>query len=138
MIWAARLSSPDGIFTANVNAEPANAGFVSRHMIFMTDGQLDTGATYGGAYGLEFHDRRVTADGFTDQNARHINRFNAVCQAVRAKGIRVWVIAFGTTLSPDMTACASANSSFTSTDADSLNETFVTIAQSVADLRLSQ
>ncbi|APG63704.1 hypothetical protein LPB140_07950 [Sphingorhabdus lutea] len=136
-IWGARLASPDGIFATNVNEAAGNGGYVSRHLIFMTDGQLDTGATYYSAYGVERHDGRVTND-VNNQTERHISRFRAVCDAIKAKGIRLWVIAFATSLNSDMTACASPDSAFVSSDSATLNATFVQIAQSIADLRLSK
>jgi Flp pilus assembly protein TadG len=139
MLWGARLSSPTGIFADNVNAEPENGGFVTRHMIFMTDGQLVTSGAIYSAYGVENHDARVTGALYgSGRDARHNERFKALCTAVKAKGIRIWVVAFATELTTDMTNCASANSAFVSTNAAALNSTFVRIAESVADLRLSQ
>ncbi len=138
MIWGARFSSPTGIFAANVNETPTNGGYVSRHLIFMTDGILDIGDTFYSAYGLERHDQYVGTGDETQASANHTSRFEAVCEATKAKGIRVWVIAFATALSTEMTNCASPNSAFTSTNASQLNSAFATIAQSVSDLRLSQ
>ena len=138
MIWGARLSSPTGLFSANVTEVASNNGYVSRHLIFMTDGILDIGDTYYSAYGLERHDFKVGTGNETQASANHTSRFQAVCEATKAKGIRVWVIAFATSLTTEMTNCASSNSAFVSTNAASLNSTFTTIAQTVADLRLSQ
>ena len=147
-IWGARLSSPDGIFAANVTETPANNSFVSRHMIIMTDGQIDAGTTYHSMYGIEQLDRKVTADGSTDQDLRHERRFSAMCEAVKAKGIRIWVIAFSTGLSTALTDCASTigenadgtdkKATYTSSNSSALNQAFVEIAQSIADLRLSK
>lgn len=138
MIWGARLSSPDGIFAANVGLNPGSSSIVSRHIIFMTDGQLDPGITYYSAYGLEYWDRRITNDGSSNQAQRHRDRFLAACNAAKAKGIRVWVIAFATALDTSMTDCASPNSSYLSLNANDLNNAFVSIAQSISDLRLTQ
>ena len=138
MLWGARFSSPTGIFATNVNAAPSNGGYVSRHLIFMTDGILDIGETYYSAYGLERHDQYVGTGNETQASTNHTSRFSAVCEATKAKGIRVWVIAFATGLSTEMTNCASPNSAFTSANASQLNAAFTTIAQSVSDLRLSQ
>lgn len=138
MIWGARLSSPTGLFSANVTQAASNNGYVSRHLIFMTDGVLDIGDTYYSAYGLERHDLKVGTGDETQASTNHTARFQAVCEATKAKGIRVWVIAFATSLTTEMSNCASSNSAFVSTNAASLNSTFTTIAQTVADLRLSQ
>jgi Flp pilus assembly protein TadG len=138
-LWGARLSSPDGIFSENVLETPVNSGYVSRHMIIMTDGeQSNSSNSLYTAYGLEGLDGRITGGDLTVGKARHISRFRAICEAVKAKGIRVWFVAFGTTLNTDMTACASPNSSFTSSDATQLNDAFVEIAQNIAELRLAQ
>jgi Flp pilus assembly protein TadG len=140
LIWGARLASPDGIFADNVTEDAANGSSVGRHLIFMTDGQIDTGETYYSAYGVERHDKRITGTASTERTLRHERRFAAMCDAIKAKGIRVWVIAFSTSLSTELTNCASGglDSAFTSTNASGLRNTFVTIAQSISDLRLSK
>ena len=138
LLWGARLSSPTGMFADNVNASPANGGNVSRHMIFMTDGQMMPSNAIQSAYGIEFHDRRVTANGVNLQTERHTSRFLAICDAVKARGIRLWVIAFATGLTDDLEACSSENSAFTAEDADELNEAFQEIANEVGELRIVQ
>lgn len=139
LTWGARLASPDGIFADIVNDPPDNGGKVSRHIIFMTDGQMDTGNTIDGAWGVEWHDRKVTTDGSkTQSDARHIARFRALCDAVKAKGIRIWMIAFGTTLSTDMSYCASDQSSYTAANTAALNTAFQEIAKQVGELRVYQ
>jgi len=138
-IWGARLSSPDGIFATNVNEPAPNNGLVGRHIVYLTDGELGTGRLYYSAYGLERDDQRVTTDGLTaTQRANHQTRFDIMCTAIKGKGIRMWVIAFGTGLSPELTTCASADSAFDASDAASLNTAFRSIASSIADLRLSE
>lgn len=138
MLWGARLSSPDGIFADNVNETAPNNGFVSRHLIFMTDGILDIGDQYYSAYGLERHDQKIGTGDETQASTNHITRFLAVCEAAKAKGVRLWVIAFATNLNDDLNACASPDSAFVSTNAAQLNQNFTEIAASIADLRLSQ
>lgn len=138
MLWGARVSSPEGIFQDTVNETPSNGGNVSRHIIFMTDGALAPSNAIQSAYGIEFHDRRVTANGVNLQSERHSSRFLALCEAVKAKGIRLWVIAFSTGLTDDLDACASDNSAFTANDADQLNEAFQEIANQVGELRIVQ
>jgi len=139
MNWGARLASPTGMFADNVNERPRNGGEIARHLIFMTDGQMDPSPTTLSAYGFEVNDRRITSDG-TDSQAttRHNVRFRAVCQAVKAKGLRIWVIAFGTSLTTDLRNCASAQSAFTASDAAQLNRAFQEIAKNVGELRIVQ
>lgn len=137
MIWGGRLLSPDVIFKNNVNMAPINGGEVSRHIVFMTDGSMDTGSYIQQAWGMEFWDRRVTANGSQHQDRRHTSRFLAVCEAIKAKGIRIWTIAFASGSSDDLTTCASDDSSFTAADADELNEAFQEIANEVGELRVT-
>ena len=138
MIWGARLSSPTGIFQANVNATPANGGAVARHIIFMTDGQMSTTTGAQTTYGVEWHDRRITDNGSSNQSARHSARFLAVCEAAKAKGIRVWVIAFASALTTNLESCASTDSAFPAASAAQLNTAFQEIAKDVGELRVTQ
>lgn len=138
MIWGLRLSSPEGPWQNTVNVAPANGGKVSRHIIFMTDGEMAPSYSIQSAYGLEWHDRRITTDGYSNQAARHTTRFRTMCEVAKAKGFRVWVIAFASSLTDDLTACASSNSAFVATNATQLNEKFQEIAKSVGELRVYQ
>lgn len=139
MIWGGRLSSPEGIFSSTVNLDPANGGNVARHMIFMTDGDMDTGSSIYQSYGIEYYDHRVTNDGnkATD-DARHSLRLRAVCDAIKAKGIRLWVIAFTGTLNSDLMYCTSPSSSYVAADSAQLNAAFQDIAKQVGELRVLQ
>lgn len=139
MIWGGRMISPSGVFQDNVNTAAANGGEVSRHLIFMTDGEMQTINTYQQAWGMEYWDRKVASDGSSStETANHTKRFLAVCEAIKAKGVRLWVIAFTSTLSSDLTTCASANSSYTAANATELSTAFQEIAKQVGELRLTQ
>jgi hypothetical protein len=61
-----------------------------------------------------------------------------MCDAIKAKGIRIWVIAFTSSLSTDLTYCASSSSSYTATSASALDTAFQSIAKQVGELRLNQ
>ena len=137
ILWGARLSSPEGVWSDNVNEDPSNSGAVSRHLIFMTDGELMPSTTMQSSYGIERNDWRITDNGSTNQSARHRSRFLALCEAVKGKGIRLWVIAFGTALSTDLRTCASANSSYTAASSSALNTAFQEIAKQVGELRVT-
>lgn len=137
MLWGARLSNPDGIWADLVNDAPANGGNVNRHIIYMTDGFQEASSSVYNAYGIELIDRRITNDGTTTQaNARHSLRFRAACDAIKAKGVRVWVIGFTSGLTDDLAYCASPNSSYTANDATQLNTAFQEIAKQVGELRV--
>ena len=138
MIWGARLSSPEGIRQNVVNDEPDNGGVVSKHMIYMTDGELNPAIAYLSSYGIERHDKRITGDGSTNQYERHRLRFLALCEAVKAKGIRLWVIAFGTGLTSDLSSCASDDSAMAASTTAALNTAFQNIANQVGELRVTQ
>jgi Flp pilus assembly protein TadG len=139
MIWGGRMLSPDGIFKDTVNLEPTNGGEVARHIIFMTDGQMDTSNYVPTAWGMDWWDLRTTAGGSeSDADARHTSRFLAVCEAIKAKGIRVWVIAFTSGLSTDLKTCASDDSSYVATNATDLNTAFQEIAKQVGELRITE
>ena len=137
MIWGGRLSSPQGMWQGLVNDDPSNGGEVARHLIFMTDGEMEPNAYIPQAWGMEYWDRRVTTDMSKDA-ARHTSRFLATCEAIKDKGIRVWVVAFTSDLSDDLKSCASDNSSYLATSATDLNTAFQEIAKQVGELRVVQ
>ncbi|WP_379550509.1 pilus assembly protein TadG-related protein [Qipengyuania sp. DGS5-3] len=138
MIWGTRLASPQGLFASNVNQTPPNGGNVARHIIFMTDGVMDTSIVSHSAWGVELYDQRITDDGINDRNERHFERFQAACQIARSKGIRVWVVAFATTLTTELEQCASTDSSFTAATSAQLETAFQEIARNVGELRVTQ
>ena len=136
MIWGGRLASSRGIFADNVN-EGDNRS-VSRHVIFMTDGDMDPDIYGYNAYGIESLDNRVAPSGSGDATvkARHTARFRAACEQVKAQGMTLWVIAFGTGLTNDLRSCASDGRAYRSNNTTELRNTFKFIASQVADLRL--
>ena len=138
MLWGARLASPTGIFSSNVTQAPSNGGSVARHIIFMTDGEMAPSTGVQSAYGVEYHDRRITDNGYSNQAARHSARFLALCEATKAKGIRVWVIAFASGLTSNLESCASTDSAFPAANADQMNKAFQEIAKNVGELRVTQ
>lgn len=141
LLWGARMSSPTGIFATNVNTKPSNGGTVSRHMIFMTDGDMAPYANVNGMYGIEEVQMRITGDGdFDKQEARRTSRALAICEAIKARGIRLWVIGFGHGVSDFATLqqCASPDSAFKAADSASLNQHFQEIANQVGELRVTQ
>jgi Flp pilus assembly protein TadG len=140
MIWGARMISNGGIFADS----PDQFGGmpVARHIIFMTDGQMDTDSTVYGARGIERHDQRISGQSSpseTDLNSRHMQRFKMVCNTVKGMNVSVWVIAFGTTLSSEMSECASnANQASTATNSAALIQRFRQIGSNIGLLRLTQ
>jgi Flp pilus assembly protein TadG len=141
MIWGGRLLARDGIFASD-NPETYNGMRVNRHIIFMTDGILDTGADLYSAYGVERYQGRVTG-GYTsesDMDARHNKRFQIACN--EAKGLTdttIWVIGFDTALSNELKECASSpDKAVQAANRDDLIEQFTQIGKNIGALRLSQ
>ncbi|HQS69785.1 MAG: hypothetical protein B7Y36_06890 [Novosphingobium sp. 28-62-57] len=138
LVWGARLLSPHGIWSDNVLERPLNGGEVSRHLIFMTDGEMAANYSIQSSWGVEYHDRRVTDNGFSRDTQRHNSRFLALCEAVKAKGIRLWVIAFAAGMTTELSTCASTDSAFLAANASQLDEAFQNIAKQVGELRVVQ
>ncbi|MFM7027319.1 MAG: pilus assembly protein TadG-related protein [Chakrabartia sp.] len=141
MIWAARLASPTGLF-ASQNQSAPNGRPISRNIIFMTDGAIETHDYIYEAYGVSGLDRRRTDAGVaptdSETDALVDARFRAACEAAKAKGISVWTIAFGTALTPTLKACASNSQYFMAANSAELNATFSAIAANIARLRLTR
>ena len=124
MMWGVRLMSTNGLFASDHGAAP-NGKPVNRHIIFMTDGDMQTTSAAYSAYGF---------DGSGD--TAHNTRFLAACQEAKDHGISVWVVSFAQTLTTELTQCADSGQSFQANDAAELNTMFQRIAQRIAELRL--
>ena len=140
MIWGARMLSNAGIFA---DSPDTFAGMpVSRHIIFMTDGQMDTDNGIYAFHSVERNAQRVSGQpspSESELNGRHMQRFKMACNAARNQGASIWVIAFGTTLTSQMIECASnANQAFTSANRDQLIARFREIGANIGALRLTQ
>lgn len=141
MLWAARLISPTGLYRSE-NTVAGNGGSISRNLIFMTDGAIETFVRNYDAYGLAALDRRRSSASSlpTDaaQNQIVSDRFDALCSAVKAKGITIWTVAFGTSLTSQLENCASGRDrAFSAQNASQLNAAFEDIASKIAQLRLT-
>ncbi|MGI4730842.1 MAG: TadE/TadG family type IV pilus assembly protein [Janthinobacterium lividum] len=138
MAWGNRMLSAKGIFAADTAAWPGRNP-PSRSIVFMTDGTMSPGETIYGQTGVEALDQRVTGDGSatTDYN-NHTARFRIECDAAKARGTTIYVVALGTSLTPDLNYCASPGQAFTATSTDQLTAAFASIATRVAKLRISQ
>lgn len=141
MIWGGRFLARDGIFAAD-NPATYNGMRVNRHVIFMTDGILDTGATLYSAYGVEQYQGRVSGGYSTkaDLNARHRKRFQIMCNELKGQpDVTIWVIGFDTTMSSELTECASSpDKAVSTTNRDELIDQFTLIGKNIGALRLSQ
>lgn len=142
MIWGARFLSPTGLFAAE-NSKSKNGFNISRHLIFMTDGDLNVYPYRYNVYGYNYLDGRLgpTSIGKTEYEARQAQRFQLMCKAVKAQGVTVWVIQFtsSTTIQPHLLSCASsANHAAAATSNTALQAAFGNIAKTIGGLRLSK
>ncbi|WP_416463887.1 pilus assembly protein TadG-related protein [Sphingomonas sp. VDB2] len=150
MIWGARFLSPTGIFATDNGAAP-NGFNISRHIIFMTDGDMSAYDAVYGAYGYQKLDARVAAasTGNSDLTAIHKRRLEMLCNAVKGKGITIWVVGFkdqppagtadSTMLDTELQTCAnSSNHWFMAYKPSTLRQKFKDIAKNIGGLRLSQ
>lgn len=138
LIWGGRLISPTGLF-AEENSVAANGGSISRHIIFMTDGETDTEVNHYDAYGFPGLDQRRSTglQTKTQQNATVADRTAAICTAIKGKGITLWVIAFGTSLNTLLSDCASPGRAYQANNTAELNARFAEIATQIAQLRIT-
>lgn len=144
MLWGARLISPNGLF-ASENTSTPNGGSISRHLIFMTDGATEPNNSVYTPYGLEPLDRRriATASAHTTGTSGNLTavvnaRLDYLCTAVKNKNITVWVVAFGTTLTSNLSSCASPGRAYQANNSSELDAAFASIAAEISQLRLTQ
>lgn len=144
LLWAARLLSRTGNWSAS-NPAIYNTFPVNRYVIFMTDGEMDTGNSGYGAYGQEFTWKRVASDGTEDtSNTNHTARWQLTCAAIKAMdSTKIYTVSFGagSPLTDDMINCSSGQENvyaFQAADAAALNDVFRDIGENIGSLRLSQ
>ncbi|MEP0391448.1 MAG: pilus assembly protein TadG-related protein [Erythrobacter sp.] len=159
LLWGGRMISPDGIF-ASENAAAPGGNAISRHLIFMTDGEMTAQVFADSAYGPHQLDQKIRPDsdrsfGTVNGNgnvsttavARHNARLQAICTAIRNKNITLWVVAFGETFTdssgdpivpPNLLQCATPGRAFAAANSSQLEDRFEEIAKTIAALRLTK
>lgn len=144
MLWGARFLSPTGIFASD-NANAPNGFNISRHIVFMTDGDMSAYQQVYGAYGFQQLDARVASGSTSDSGltAIHNTRLQMLCNAIKAKGITIWVIGFrnqseGDIQTPLQNCATSANHWTMAYTASALSQKFKDIAKNIGGLRVSQ
>jgi hypothetical protein len=141
MIWGARFLSPDGIFAAD-NASAPNGFNISRHIVFMTDGDMAPNNSIYGAWGYQLLDLRDGSTTGADLKANHKRRLEIMCNAIKAKKITIWVVGFRDESDGDLDSelqnCAtSSNHVMMAYDGATLKQKFKDIAKNIGGLRLS-
>jgi Flp pilus assembly protein TadG len=141
MLWAARMLSRTGMWASD-NPAIYNKFNVRRYLIFMTDGEMDTGDSGYAAYAQERYWKRITSDGDADtNNDNHTKRWLMTCNAIKNMDVTIYAISFGaaSTLSADMQACSSGPGyGYKADDADQLNQAFRDIGENIGSLRLAK
>ena len=140
MIWGARFISSGGIFAGDNPTTYKNMP-VAKYVIYMTDGQLDTEPGAYTAYGVEYLDQRAsgTYASTSDLDSRHRKRFSLACDAAKSVGANIWVISFATSLSTELTNCASkATQAKVSASSAALIQDFAKIGKEIGALRLTK
>ncbi|UUL83341.1 TadE/TadG family type IV pilus assembly protein [Sphingomonas qomolangmaensis] len=142
MIWGARFLSQDGIYAATNGDAAAPGGFqVSRHIVFMTDGTLDTRPNANDPWGINNLQGKIAPTG-TNENgleAIHRRRTSIICNEMKGKGFTIWVVGFGIdTMPTELQECATDAAHWTlAIDSAALRAEFQKIAQTIGGLRLS-
>ncbi|HEX7877300.1 MAG TPA: TadE/TadG family type IV pilus assembly protein [Sphingobium sp.] len=144
MVWGARFLSPTGIF-ASENAAAPNGFNISRHIVFMTDGDMSAYTNVYGAWGyqdLDLRDGPSSADnaGLTDI---HNQRLQMMCNSIKSLGITIWIIGFrnaseGAIQTPLQNCATSSNHWMMAYDGATLTQKFKDIAKNIGGLRLSK
>jgi len=135
MLWATRFISRTGLFSAT-NPTERDGVPVNQHIVFMTDGMLDTGDTLYSAHGIERFQSRTQGGGTQDE--RHLARFASACALARSMGITVWVIALDVANTSNVKSCATSNEHFYTSDGSDLEEVFEEIGRGIGNLRLTR
>lgn len=135
MIWGLRMISPGRPFP---NDDVWNGRPVERHIIFMTDGQMND-SEYT-AWGRSREEGRIGGDswGSDSFNDRHTARLEMICEAAKRQGVSIWTVAFATGSVASLEKCATnGDQSFEVADRAKLIEKFSQIGQNIGALRLS-
>lgn len=135
MLWGTRFLSRTGFF-ASENPTARSGVPVRQHIVFMTDGMLDTGDQLYSAHGVERHQQRTQGSG--SQDDRHIARFHAACDVAKSMGMTVWVIALDVGSTEDIETCATGPGYFYVSDGSNLQQVFSAIGKGIGNLRLTR
>jgi len=136
--WGTRLLSPNGIFK-NDTAAWSGHNPPNRYIVFLTDGDMETGPTVYASHGMEQFDKRVLGSAATSNlTAYHNNRFAAACTIAKNHNITIFVIAYAQTMTTQLQNCASPGQAYYASDTTALNTAFSAIAKQVAMLRISK
>jgi Flp pilus assembly protein TadG len=135
MLWGLRFLSRTGFFSSE-NPTSRSGVPVRQHIVFMTDGMLDTGDTLYSGHGVERYQARTQGTGTMEE--RHISRFQTACSLAKAAGVTVWVIALDVGSTDDIEPCATGPAYFYVSDGSDLQQVFEAIGKGIGNLRLTR
>jgi hypothetical protein len=154
VVWGARFLSPNGAFAADTDCRPNRT--CGRHLVFMTDGDMNPNQCVYSSQGFERIEGRVmgsrpvgtctTTSNNTSSSGtpagletRHNTRLEAICTQAKNNGITIWVVAYAQALTTQMRNCASSSDTaiYAPTD-QKLQDAFKQIAGKIAELRISK
>ena len=135
MLWGLRWISRTGYFSGS-NPTERDEIPVNQHIVFMTDGMLDTGDTLYSAHGVERYQQRTQGSGSLDE--KHIARFESACDLAKSMGITVWVIALDVNDTADVEPCATSSEHFYISNGTDLEAIFEEIGRGIGNLRLTR
>jgi Flp pilus assembly protein TadG len=142
-IWGMHLLSGQGMF-ASENPDTFNNVPVNRHIVFMTDGEMNPGEERYVFSGFNQRDGRLAPASTSDSGMKQVQnrRLRMMCENAKQQGIIVWVVAItGSTPQDyaDLEACASAPENFkTASNQTDLVNSFTVIGQAIGGLRISE
>ena len=144
IIWAARFLSSTGMY-ASSNPTEWNGIPVSKHIVFLTDGQMCPEDDAYTSFGVEDDENRIYGGatpiyGCGDATLRglHTARFLSACSTAKSMGMTIWVIAFDVTDTADIEPCATSAGHFYTSDGTDLEQVFERIGAGIGRLRLTQ
>lgn len=135
MLWGLRWISRTGYFSGDNPTEREGIP-VNQHIVFMTDGMLDTGPTLYSAHGIERFEQRTQGSGSQDED--HLARFDSACELAKSMGITIWVIALDVADTDDVEPCATSAEHFYTSDGSDLEAIFEEIGRGIGNLRLTR
>ena len=138
MIWGMRFLSRTGFFGAD-NPTKIDDIPVNQHIVFMTDGKLETSDGIYAAHGIErYQNRTRTRNGSKTLSQQHIARFLSACNVARSMGATIWVIALDVDSVNEIAPCATSEDHFYISNGSDLEEVFEQIGQGIGNLRLTR
>lgn len=137
MNWGLRMLSTKGPFASSVAPTPGRKQ-PTQNIVFMTDGTPVADSDNYQMYGIEGIDGRLAKGSSSTEVKNHVARFRVLCDAAKARGITIYMIAFGTSLTSDMNYCASPGQAFYAKNSSDLQDAFAAIAKRIAMLRISK